>query len=102
MSFGRGKVDTGVSVRVFSNDEEDKFAAALGLDYMLQSKRLRPTVGAAYLGDNAYIGLDLGLDLDGGGLDFGIGIGEVGTEDGPDLEFVDPTLPGDVGPVEEF
>jgi hypothetical protein len=91
LSFGGGNIETGVGVRVFSNDEEDKFAATVGLDYMLQSKKLRPTVGAAYLGDNAYIGLDLGFDLDGGGVDFGVGVGGVGTEDEP--EDVSPDGP---------
>jgi len=82
LTFGGGKVDAGVGVRLFSNDEEDSFAATLGLDYMLKSRSLRPTVGAAYLMDNRYIGLDMGLDLNSRELDLGIEIGVVKTEDG--------------------
>jgi len=78
LSFGGDDVDYGVGVRVFSDDEEDSLAASVGVDYMLKSRRIRPTVGAAYLGDNTYIGLDLGLDGD--GVDFGVGIGGVQTE----------------------
>ena len=94
MSFGGGDVDYGVGVRVFSNDEQDEFAASVGLDYMFQSQRLRPTIGAAYLGDNNYIGLDVGFGLNGEGIDFGVGVGGVNTtgqtsvtsdDDGPDV-----------------
>jgi hypothetical protein len=80
LSFGGGDVDYGVGVRVFSDDEEDSLAASVGVDYMLKSRRIRPTVGAAYLGDNTYIGLDLDLGLDGDGVDFVVGIGGVQTE----------------------
>jgi len=82
LTFGGGKVDAGVGVRLFSNDEEDSFAATLGLDNMLKSRSLQPTVGAAYLMDNRYIGLDMGLDLNSHELDLGIEIGVVKTEDG--------------------
>lgn len=80
LSYGGGKVDTGISLRLFSNDEQDKFAASVGLDYMFKSKRIRPTVGAAYLGTNSYIGLDMGFGLKGEGIDFGLGIGVVNTD----------------------
>jgi|TARA_R110002049_G_scaffold29972_5_gene102130 hypothetical protein len=82
MTFGGGNVDYGAGIRVFSTDEQDEFAASLGLDYMFKSQRVRPTVGAAYLGDNSYIGLDLGLGLNGEGIDFGVGIGGVNTDGG--------------------
>jgi opacity protein-like surface antigen len=80
-SFGGGSVDYGVGVRVFSDDKQDKFAASVGLDYMFQSQRWRPTVGAAYLGDNSYIGLDMGFGLNGEGIDFGVGVGGVNTDE---------------------
>jgi hypothetical protein len=80
-SFGGGSVDYGVGVRVFSNNEQDEFAASFGLDYMFQSQRWRPTVGAAYLGDNSYIGLDIGFDLNGEGIDFGVGVGGVNPDE---------------------
>lgn len=81
LKFGGGEVDAGVGVRLFSDDDEDSFAATLGLDYMLKSRSLRPTVGAAYLMNDSYIGLDLGLDLQSRALDFGVGIGGVKTEE---------------------
>jgi hypothetical protein len=59
---------------------------------MLQSQRFRPTVGAAYLGDGNYIGLDMGFGLNGEGIDFGVGIGGVNT-DAPAV--VAPIDPGD-------
>jgi hypothetical protein len=93
LSFGSGSVDYGVGVRVFSDDKQDEFAASVGLDYMLQSQRFRPTVGAAYLGDNNFIGLDMGFGLNGEGIDFGVGIGGVNTAD--ETEIGDPTIPGD-------
>lgn len=77
LSFGGSNVDYGVGVRVFSDDKQDEFVASVGLNYMLQSQRLRPTVGAAYLGDNNFIGLDLGFGLNGEGIDFGVGVGGV-------------------------
>jgi len=80
LSFGGGDVDYGVGVRVFSDDKQDEFAASVGLDYMFQSQRLRPTVGAAYLGDDSYIGIDMGFGLNGEGIDFGVGVGGVNTD----------------------
>ena len=79
LTFGGGEVDAGVGVRLLSDDDEDSFAATLGVDYMLKSRSLRPTVGAAYLMNDSYIGLDLGLDLQSRELDFGVGIGGVKT-----------------------
>jgi hypothetical protein len=94
LSFGGGKVDAGVGVRLFSNDEEDSFAATLGLDYMLKSGSLQPTVGAAYVMDSCYIGLDLGLNLNSRELDFGVRLGGVKTEE--DVEAA-PVDQGDLG-----
>jgi len=97
MSFGGGDVDYGVGVRAFSNDEQDEFAASVGLDYMFQSQRLRPTIGAAYLGDNNYIGLDIGFGLNGEGIDFGVGLGAVNTAEKP-VETPVVTPPIETGP----
>ena len=91
VTFGGASVDYGVGARVFSGDEQDEFAASLGVDYMFQSQRIRPTVGAAYLGDGSYIGFDLGIGLNGEGIDFGVGVGGADTED-------DPTPPDNTAP----
>lgn len=80
ISFGSGKVETGLGLRVFSDNQPDKVVGSVGVDYMFQSKRIRPTIGVAYLGDNSYIGLDLGFGLNGEGLDFGLGLGAVKTK----------------------
>lgn len=81
MSFGQGQTETGVGLRVFSDDEADSVVGSVGLDYMFQSKSLRGTLGAAYLGTDAYVGFDLGVRLQGGAMDFGVGLGVVNTED---------------------
>lgn len=79
VQFGGGQVNTGVGLRVFSDDRRDKVVASVGLDYMFGSQSWRATVGPAYLGDNAYISLDLGINPQTGVRDFGIGIGGVNT-----------------------
>lgn len=79
-SFGGGKPQTGVGLRVFSDNQRDSFVGSVGVDYMFGTKSFRGTVGGAYLGTNTYIGLDMGLGFDGSGFDFGIGGGGVGTK----------------------
>jgi hypothetical protein len=80
-AFGAGKkAEAGIGLRLFSNNKQDKFVGSVGADYMFQSQRLRPTIGAAYLRKNAYIGLDLGYDMSAGGVDFGLGVGGVKTK----------------------
>ena len=60
-SFGGDGVVTNLGVRGFADNEEDKAAGSLGLDYVFGENRLWPTVGIAYLGNGNYIGLDLGF-----------------------------------------
>ncbi|MBT2132688.1 hypothetical protein [Aliiroseovarius lamellibrachiae] len=74
-TFGGGQVNTGVGVRVLSNDEQNKAAASVGLDYMFTNQSWRGSVGAAYLMDNSYVELNGGYNFNGGGFDFGIGGG---------------------------
>ncbi len=78
-SFGGGKPQTGIGLRVFSNDKRDSFVGSVGVDYMFGTQSFRGTVGGAYLGNNTYLGLDMGLDFNGGGVGFGFGAGGVGT-----------------------
>jgi len=82
LSFGGGTPQTGVGLRVFSNDQRDSFVGSAGVDYMFGSQSFRGTVGGAWLGNNAYLGLDMGLDFNGGGVGFGFGAGGVGTKVG--------------------
>ena len=79
LSFGQGRFDTGVGIRVFSGNLRNKTVASAGIDYMLGSQRWRGTLGVARLGNNAYIGLDLGLGLKDGTFDYGFSAGGVKT-----------------------
>jgi len=81
LSFGGGQPQLGAGVRVFSDDDEDEFAAALGLDYVFTTQSWRPTIGAAYLMEDSYLGLDVGYNYTLGTFDFGGGLGVVDTDD---------------------
>lgn len=82
-SFGGGQVNTGVGLRVFSDNRSDSVVGSVGVDYMFGTQSWRGTVGAPYLGNNAYIGLDLGIGLGDGAIDFGVGVGGVNTRRAP-------------------
>ena len=77
LSFGAGSPQTGIGLRVFSDDAADSIVGSVGVDYMLNSQSWRGTLGGAYLGSNAYVGLDMGLGFGGGGVDFGLSAGAV-------------------------
>lgn len=81
LSFGGGQPQLGAGVRVFSDDEENEFAASVGLDYVFTTQSLRPTIGAAYMLDGGYAGLDLGYNYTLGAFDVGAGIGLADTDD---------------------
>ena len=81
-TFGNGSVNTGVGVRAFSDDEQDKAAASVGLDYMFGSQSWRGSLGAAYMMDNSYIELNGGYDFNSVRFDFGIGGGGANTTGG--------------------
>ena len=79
-SFGGGKGETGLGARIFSDDNQGKLVASVGMDYMLSSRQARPTIGAAYLGTNNYLGADLGFGFGGEGIDFGLSLGGAKTK----------------------
>lgn len=82
LSFGGGgQPQLGAGVRVFSDDDEDEVAASAGLDYVFTTQSWRPTIGAAYLMEDTYLGLDLGYNYTLGTFDFGGGVGIVDTDD---------------------
>ncbi|WP_155326400.1 hypothetical protein [Alkalilacustris brevis] len=83
-SFGGGGVDTGIGLRVFSDNRREKAVGSVGVDYMFGSQRWRGTLGAAYLDRNGYIGVDLGIGLGDGAIDFGVGVGGVKTKSDDD------------------
>jgi len=88
LAFGGGQVQSGIGLRVFSDDEDESAVGTIGVDYMFQSKSWRATVGAAYLNDNTYIGLDMGLGLGGGGFSYGLSGGAVDTADDEDAPIL--------------
>lgn len=79
-SFGGGKSEASLGLRLFSDNTRDSVVGSLGVDYKLNSKAWRGTLGAAYLGKNTYIGLDMGLGLGGGGVDYGVSLGGVSSK----------------------
>ena len=89
-SFGSGGVDTGIGLRVFSDNRRKRTVATAGVDYMLGSQTWRGTLGAAYLGSNSYLGLDLGIGFGDGAIGLGLGAGAVRTKRAP---------VGQVGPI---
>lgn len=64
-----------IGLQLFTNDQQDSFVGSVGIDCMPCGQSWRATAGAAYLGSNSCLGLDMGLNLNGGGPDFGIGAG---------------------------
>ena len=81
ISFGNSKPETGVGIRIFSNDKPGKVVGTIGVDYMFQSESLRATVGAAKIETNSYVGLDLGYNFSHSEIDFGFSAGFVKTAD---------------------
>ncbi|MCW1917959.1 hypothetical protein NX862_04270 [Rhodobacter sp. KR11] len=91
--FGSGQTQTGVGLRVFSDDQNESVVGSVGVDYILQGGAIRPTLGIAYLQDNAYVGADLGFDMAGGPIQFGAGIGVTNTaEEDPVIATTPPLL----------
>ncbi|MFN3721859.1 MAG: hypothetical protein ACK4VZ_02345 [Paracoccaceae bacterium] len=79
-TWGGGSTgDTGIGLRVFSDDKRSEFVGSLGVDYMLKSQRIRPNVGIAYLARKSYVGMDIGFDFGSGGVDVGVGLGFANT-----------------------
>lgn len=82
-SYGSGQVNTGAGLRVFTNDRRNSVAGSLGVDYMFNTQAWRGTVGAAYLRNKTYFGLDLGIGLLDGAFDFGAAVGVTNTKRPP-------------------
>lgn len=79
ITFGAGQTNTAVGLRVFSDDRRDTVVASVGVDYSITNQSWRGTLGPAYLGDSAYISLDLGIGFSDGAIGVGIGVGGVET-----------------------
>jgi hypothetical protein len=74
-TFGGGAPQTGVGVRVFPDVGPNSWVGTIGLDYMIESATIRPNIGAAYLGNNSFFGVSLGLDPDMSNPRFSVGFG---------------------------
>ncbi|WP_321350407.1 hypothetical protein [Halopseudomonas oceani] len=70
--FGQGPA---VGIKAFSDDEADRAAAVLGLDYVFANGGLRPNVGVAYLGNDYYGDANVGYNFGNSRFDFGVGAG---------------------------
>ena len=82
IAFGSGQApQTGMGVRLFSDDEPSSTVASIGIDYMFGPRTFRPTLGVAQLEGNSYIGLDLGYNLGTSSIDFGASAGFVNTNE---------------------
>lgn len=66
---------TGLGLRLFSDNERGTFVGSLGVDYLIASQRVRPSVGVAYLASKSYVGMDVGYDFAAGAVDVGVGLG---------------------------
>ncbi|MDO8883947.1 MAG: hypothetical protein U0934_08865 [Pseudotabrizicola sp.] len=77
---GGSQGDTGIGLRVFSDNKRSEFVGSLGVDYMLKSQRIRPNIGIAYLAAKSYVGMDIGFGFGGEGLDVGVGLGLANTK----------------------
>lgn len=74
-TFGNGQVNTGLGLRVFSDDQRDKTVASLGLDYMFRSESVRASLGIARLMDRSYVEVNAGYDFAAGAVNLGVGLG---------------------------
>lgn len=89
--------DVAIGVRVFSDDQPERGALALGLDYKIKAKTVRPTVGVAYLDTDYYMDFSVGYDIRAKTMDYGIGLGLTSGVDAPTIAPPPPPPPAPVG-----
>jgi hypothetical protein len=90
--FGEGFA---AGVKVFSTDEEEEVAGYLGVDYVFMSGQVRPNLGVAYLFDSAFLGADIGWDIEDGVANFALSGGYADTTDPTDPIDATTTTTGD-------
>lgn len=90
--FGEGFA---AGVKVFSTDEEDEVAGYLGVDYVFMSGQVRPNLGVAYLFDSAFLGADIGWDIQDGVANFALSGGYADTTDPTEATTTTTTTSGD-------
>lgn len=91
--FGAEGAEPGLSLRVFSDNQQDQLAATLGLDYLPRTRSVLPTLGAAYIGTGVFLGFDLGFGQ--GGISPGFSGGHVNSA----APVLPETVPAPVAPV---
>lgn len=80
--FGEGFA---IGAKAFSNDESGKAAATIGLDYLFSAEQWRPNIGVAYLDDDFFVDLNVGVNnADFSEVNVGIGVGPIDSDDGDD------------------
>ena len=74
--FGQGGApETGVGVRLLSDNDKGHDVFTGGVDYLISNNRWRGTVGVARKLSKSYVGVDLGFGLRGEGMDLGLSVG---------------------------
>ncbi|ADO42035.1 hypothetical protein [Ketogulonicigenium vulgare] len=81
LTFGPNQtLNTGASLRLFSDNEDDSVVGAVGVDYMFMTNSLRASVGPAYVKDDLFFDLNVGYDFGLQNVSFGAGIGALSTQ----------------------
>ena len=76
--FGKGPA---VGIKAFSDDQENKGAATLGVDYVFSSQSFRPNIGVAYQGQGYFGDVNIGYSFGEQKVDFGTGAGWSNADD---------------------
>ena len=88
--FGEGAA---IGLKVFSDDEEDQGVAEIGIDYVFPSQAWRPHLGAAYLGDDYFVDVNLGYTLGLESWNVAMGAGYTNTDEDKKSTTSDYTPP---------
>ncbi len=78
--FGEGPA---IGFKLFTDNKEDSTAGYVGFDYVFRRDAVRPHMGIGYLGQDWYLGVDIGLTGEAARPDFAIGAGLADTEAPP-------------------
>ena len=79
--FGQGQTKTAIGFKILSDDENESVVGTLGVDYVFGGGGVQPNIGLAYLKDDLYVGVNAGLNLSGGPIEVGLGVGATNTAD---------------------
>jgi hypothetical protein len=91
--FGPSGVQTGVGLRVFSNNEQGSGAFSVGVDYMPGDGSWRGTLGGGWMENDGYVGFDMGIGFGSGDISFGVSTGAANTVPEPSAPPPPPQQP---------